>query len=217
MEKISGAETPGLRADLCLACMDWSPGYAVDPFHSHTPDGLWIVSWSFSCVGAEWHPQNKEHSIFWLVIYCKHSDSMSQMMSSECEAVCDLAEHGGRVMMRGRAVRTSSPRKASVIRFCRVLSRISSIRSPNSGLLQRGMRYRYRKMTIYKRESHRVLTYSSIELHRVPAVLILILQGNTYRKIKYRIIWASETGYIQSTSIPTQFTANTLKLYTHTI
>lgn len=59
------------------------------------------------------------------------------MESREWVAVCDLAEHGGRAMTRGRAVRTSSPRKASVIKFCKVLSRISSTTSPNSVLLQK--------------------------------------------------------------------------------
>lgn len=53
MDKISGAETPGLRAEQCKASMDCSPGCAVEPFHSHTPDAHWIVSRSFSCVEAE--------------------------------------------------------------------------------------------------------------------------------------------------------------------
>lgn len=40
-------------------------------------------------------------------------------------------------MIRGRAVSTSSPKKASIIRFCKVLSKMSSTRSQNSGNLQR--------------------------------------------------------------------------------
>ena len=46
-----------------------------------------------------------------------------------------LAETGGRAMMRGHAVSTSSPRKASVIRFWMVFNRTSSTRSLNLGNL----------------------------------------------------------------------------------
>lgn len=43
-------------------------------------------------------------------------------------------------MNRGRVVSTSSPKKASIIRFCKVLSKMSSTRSLNSGNLQKTMR-----------------------------------------------------------------------------
>lgn len=52
------------------------------------------------------------------------------------EVLTDLAETGGRAMIRGLAVRTSSPRKASTIRFCKVLRRTSSVTSQNSGNLR---------------------------------------------------------------------------------